>query len=180
MNRDDRNEMKVALVSDTHGYLDGRVAEAVAGCELAVHAGDVGSASVLDVLERVCGSVVAVRGNNDVPRKWPAGEADRLNTLPRLERLALPGGDLVIVHGDIFPTVRRHKRLRASFPHARAIVYGHSHRLVCDIEADPWVLNPGASGRARTYGGPSCVILDAASRGWHAAERRFPPRRRHG
>lgn len=178
MNRNDLDGMKVALVSDTHGYLDERVAEAVAGCALAVHAGDVGSGAVLDALERVCGRVVAVRGNNDVPRKWPAWETGRLKTLPRLERLSLPGGELVVVHGDAYPAVRRHKRLRASFPQARAVVYGHSHRLVCDTDADPWILNPGASGRARTYGGPSCLILQAGPDGWHAAERRFRQLRR--
>jgi uncharacterized protein len=67
----------------------------------------------------------------------------------------------------------RHARLRAAYPSARAIVYGHSHRLVVDDALTPWVLNPGAAGRARTYGGPSCLVLEANVRSWHVEIHRF-------
>lgn len=34
--------MRIALIADTHGRLDTRIAEAVRGADVLVHAGDVG------------------------------------------------------------------------------------------------------------------------------------------
>jgi putative phosphoesterase len=156
--------LRVAIVADTHGLLDERVTAEVAACALAIHAGDVGCQAVLDALQNSASEVIAVRGNNDVPRKWPADERDCLEKLPETNHIELPGGMLVVVHGDRYPARNRHAKLREKFPEARAVVYGHSHRLTIDKHARPWVLNPGAAGRARTYGGPSCLILSASAR----------------
>jgi len=54
----------VGVIADTHGLLRPEAAAAPAGSELIVHAGDVGSAEVLDTLRELA-PVVAVRGNND-------------------------------------------------------------------------------------------------------------------
>jgi len=165
----------VAIVSDTHGVLDPRIAECVGRCDYAVHAGDIGAATVLEAL-RPRLAVVAVTGNNDVASKWVEGQREVLAALPEEARLALPGGDLVAVHGHrAGAAVARHARLRRAYPDARAVVYGHSHRLSVDVDADPWVLNPGAAGRSRTYGGPSCLILRAAVRSWRVEVVRFDP-----
>ncbi|MFA7386247.1 MAG: metallophosphoesterase family protein [Thiohalobacteraceae bacterium] len=170
-----RSPVRVALLSDTHGTLDARIAAEVAACDYAVHAGDVGNAGVLAALQPRR-DLVAVRGNNDTATKWPAEDEDVLVALPTTGCLTLPGGTLAVVHGHRAGSVdRRHSRLRQQFPDARAIVYGHSHRLICDQDALPWVLNPGAAGRMRTFGGPSCLILLAAARGWRIEVRRFPP-----
>lgn len=171
-----RAALLVAVIADTHGKLDPRVAEAVARCDVAVHAGDVGAVAVLQALRPRDGQVLAVRGNNDVAAKWPHGEAEVLESLPWEASWRLPGGELVVVHGDrAGPARRRHERLRARYPDARAVVYGHSHRLSIDCQQEPWILNPGAAGRARTYGGPSCLILRAGPRRWRVEPRRFPP-----
>lgn len=167
---------RVAIVSDTHGYLDARVAAVVRDCDVAVHAGDIGGLTVLRAMRPRAGRVVAVRGNNDSARQWPAADRGALRELPDEARLDLPGGAVVIVHGDrILPASRRHARLREHYADARAVVYGHSHRLVCDCEALPWVLNPGAAGRARTFGGPSCLVLDARRDAWRVRVLRFSP-----
>jgi hypothetical protein len=165
----------VGLVADTHGHLDPRVLEALRECTLCVHAGDVGAGSLLRPLAQAAGRLVAVRGNNDVGTKWPPAELDLLAKLPTSADIHLPGGVLSVVHGDAhLPAGRRHARLRLCFPHARAIAYGHSHRLVIDAGALPWVLNPGAAGRSRTHGGPSCIILRASVDDWSAVALRFP------
>ena len=167
--------VRVAILADTHGFLDPRIAAQVGRCDFAVHAGDVGNTAVLEALQPREG-VLAVSGNNDLPAKWPPGEAGRLAGLPAEGSLELPGGRLMVVHGDrVNPVAQRHDRLRAAYPQARAIVYGHSHRLVCDLERLPWVLNPGAAGRARTYGGPSCLVLTASPRRWRLESIRFGP-----
>jgi putative phosphoesterase len=164
-NRGER--VRLAVVSDTHGSVAPEILEIVTGCDLVVHAGDVGSAQVLRALRTCVDEVLAVRGNNDIASKWPTSEVSVLNRLPQEFRLALPGGDLVVVHGhDAGAGPRRHQRLRRRYPDVRAIVYGHSHRLAFDCAENPWLLNPGAAGHTRTFGGPSCLILEAGKSAW--------------
>lgn len=175
--------VRVAILADTHGELDARIAALVATCDLAIHGGDIGQASILARLQPVLGHVLAVRGNNDVASRWPAGEQSLLVRIPEWTELELPGGWLAVIHGHQHPARDRHARLRGRFPRSRAIVYGHSHRLVLDLDACPWVLNPGAAGRARTGAGPSCLVLTADPHGWNVESYRFDlasqrPRRR--
>lgn len=159
--------IRVALVADTHGALDERIAEIVAGCDLVVHAGDIGTPRILAQLNPLSGRVIAVRGNNDTPLQWPRGSESWLRELPEQVQIDLPGGILAIEHGHrVLPASRRHERLRERHPHARAVVYGHTHRLVVDRETEPWVLNPGAAGRIRNYGAPSCLVLSAGQEHW--------------
>lgn len=166
--------IRAALLSDTHGVIDTRVVAAVSGCDIAVHAGDIGSACVLASLGPRLGIVVAIRGNNDIPDKWPRHDRDHLDLLPQGAKLDLPGGMLAVVHGDRHRSVKcRHSMLRQEFPNVRAVLYGHSHRLAIDDAAIPWVLNPGAAGKARTYGGPSCLILTASDKHWEVVAYRF-------
>jgi hypothetical protein len=166
--------VRVLLVADTHGVLDPRLAELARDCTLAVHAGDVGASDVLDALAAAAGRVLAVRGNNDVETKWRGAPAD-LIALPESVEILLPGGMLALEHGHRHPPARRHARLRAAHPGARAVLYGHSHRLLQDVVAVPWILNPGAAGRARTGGGPSCLVLDAGVGAWRVCVWQFPP-----
>lgn len=168
-----RGRLRIALVADTHGCVDMRVLRVAAACDLVVHAGDIGGGNVLDALRR-CGPVYAVRGNNDTPQKWPSGRCRMLRRLPEQVRLSLPGGVLVVLHGDrVLPARWRHEKLRRLYADARAVVYGHTHRLVCDRGTLPWILNPGAGGRARTFGGPSCLTLEVDMRRWRVRARRF-------
>jgi putative phosphoesterase len=169
--------MRVLLLADTHGVLDPRIAALSRGCDYALHAGDIGSAAVLTDLQPRH-AVVAVCGNNDTPGQWPSGDLDVLSALPERARLELPGGAITVVHGHrAGPVARRHDRLRADDGDCRLIVYGHSHRMVIDTGTQPWVINPGAAGRSRTFGGPSCVLLTARSVGWSVEARRFSPQR---
>lgn len=164
--------MRVLLLADTHGALDARIAELARDCALAVHAGDVGGSAVLDALTAAAGRVLAVRGNNDVPHKWRGSPAD-LAALPLTLQIPLPGGVLAVEHGDRHPAGQRHRRLRAAYRRASAVLYGHSHRLLDDRAAHPWLLNPGAAGRSRTGDGPSCLLLQAQAGGWQVDAWRF-------
>jgi len=169
---------RVLLVADSHGMIDPRILDLAAWSALIVHAGDLGAPSVLEELASSGRPVLAVRGNNDRPDVWRENGGEALH-LPETAEIALPGGTLAAIHGHQHnPVGSRHEQLRKRFAKARAIVYGHSHRLVCDLDRKPWVLNPGACGRTRTYGGPSCILLQAEGSTWHAEARRFPLRRR--
>ncbi len=176
-----RHQLKVALLSDTHGVLDGQVAAIIEGSDWIIHAGDIGNAGVLHHLAKLGDKVVAVRGNNDTPSRWPAEDHPILTALPYERTVALPGGELLVVHGHrANPAAQRHARLRRRYGNVRAVVYGHSHRLVEDLEAEPWVLNPGAAGHARTYGGPSCLLLHVMAERWRVEHHRFPYRSNKG
>jgi hypothetical protein len=165
---------RVLLVSDTHGHVDARIAELARQTDAVVHAGDIGDAEVLESLRPPGGRIYAVRGNNDTPQKWASGGRAVLRGLSDEVVIELPGGTLIAVHGDrVQPASQRHERLRRLYPGARAVVYGHTHRAVCDRGSTPWVLNPGAGGRVRTLGGPSCLLLSADRRGWSVRLVRF-------
>lgn len=169
--------MRVALLADTHGFLDPRVAACVGNCDVAIHAGDVGGADVLFSLQPRR-ELIAIRGNNDTPESWSAGEHHMLDTLGHEATVDLPGGRLVVIHGDDGGSLaQRHQRYRRRYSDAAAVVYGHSHRLTVDQDTTPWLLNPGAAGRTRTYGGPSCLILTCDDANWLVEAERFEKRR---
>ena len=172
---------RIALVSDTHGHLDSRIVKVVDRCRLAIHAGDIGSGAVLDTLAESDRRVAAVRGNNDVASKWDPNEHPRLDKLPWEATLSLPGGRLAVIHGHQIERVeRRHGWLRERYPDARVVVYGHTHRRCIDRSARPWIVNPGAAGRNRTFGGPSLIVIDIDADRWRLRTvhfERFVPRR---
>ena len=58
--------MKIGLVSDTHGFFDPRLTELLAGVEVILHAGDVGTREIAETLALIA-PVYAVRGNTDSP-----------------------------------------------------------------------------------------------------------------
>jgi len=168
--------VRVAILSDTHGHVCPNVLAVVAECDIGVHAGDILTARVLQELYEVVDEVHAVRGNNDVPGIWAGDELDVLRSLSEVVDVSLPGGSLVVEHGHAHGwSEPDHGKLRAAYPQARAIVYGHTHRLLIDQETEPWVLNPGAAGRIRNQGGPSCLVLHATMDAWRVEKFKFPP-----
>ena len=156
--------MKIVLISDTHGVVDNSIINFIDDADLCVHAGDLGGAHVIRQLAAIGTPMVAVRGNNDVMTKWPADDQRILQEMPFAQKIQLPGGDVYVEHGHkINPVQTRHQKLRDKYPSAKAIVYGHSHKIVNDQQVVPWVLNPGAAGRVRMFGGASCMILTIAT-----------------
>ena len=54
----------VGIISDTHGLLRSEASNRLRGCDIIIHAGDIGSPDVIDQLELVA-PVRAIRGNID-------------------------------------------------------------------------------------------------------------------
>src|SRR5213592_2798798 len=79
----------VGVISDTHGLLRPEAVAALAGVDTIVHAGDIGSAEILDALRRIA-PVIAVRGNNDRDA-WAA-------PLPEIARLEIGATRIWVVH----------------------------------------------------------------------------------
>ena len=96
--------MRIALIADTHGHIDPRIADAVRGADVLVHAGDVGDgieAAITPLAKRI----VIVQGNNDPGDSgWPESEV-----------LDLPGGKLAVIHGDQWPAKTRHRKMRERY-----------------------------------------------------------------
>ena len=60
----DTSRMKVGIISDTHEELDDQVITVINDCDIAIHAGDIGSSLILEILQPKTGHVIAVAGNN--------------------------------------------------------------------------------------------------------------------
>lgn len=168
--------VRVAIISDTHGYIDPQVIDVIRGCDQVIHAGDICGAHVLAQLNQITSRVTAVAGNNDASGLWPVEETHVVNALPMVAHVQLPGGELVVEHGHRHGMQQPdHASLRHTHARARVIVYGHTHRMLVDNDTTPWVINPGAAGQTRTRGGASCLILTAsASNPWEVEMLRFP------
>ena len=166
---------RVAIISDTHGAINQNIINVIRTCKHIIHAGDICGAHILQQLHDICPQVTAVTGNNDAVSLWPQNEAHIVDALPAIAEIELPGGTVVIEHGHKHGMHQPdHASLRASHPHARVIIYGHTHTMLVDDDSKPWVINPGAAGATRTRGGPSCLILTAsADNEWNIEMIRF-------
>jgi putative phosphoesterase len=102
--------------------------------DLIVHAGDFSEASVLAEL-RELGRVVGVHGNVD--------SAELRSELPESISLDLEGVSLAVIH-DAGPAKGRLERLRARFPDADAVIFGHSHLPLHEERDGFQIFNPGS------------------------------------
>jgi len=122
------------LISDTHGLLRPEAQQALAGVDLIIHAGDVGSPEVLEGLARIA-PVHAVRGNND--------RGGWARPLPETEVVELEGARIYVLHDvsqlDLDPAT-------AGFA---VVVAGHSHRPAVQLRRGVLYINPGSAGPRR-------------------------------
>ena len=131
----------IAVIADTHmpkgpRRLPERCIELIAQAEALIHAGDLFAGSVLAELEALCPTVHAVFGNVDEPALR--------GRLP--ERVVVEAGShrIGLIH-DAGPAKGRLARLRAAFPEADAVVFGHSHLPLHERGADGFqIFNPGS------------------------------------
>ena len=163
--------MRVGLLSDTHGLVDPGLRELFAGCDLVLHAGDVGGREVMDLLGGIA-PVRAVRGNNDLDT---FGQG-----LPESVREPLGPLEALVLHelwapGRFSPLARRALR-----EHPEIVVYGHSHRPAAEVHEGTLFLNPGSAGPRRFHLPRTAAVLEIrdrkASYALHDLERNGLPR----
>ena len=145
----------IAVISDTHmpkgrRRLPDACYEQILSAEAVIHAGDFSAASVLDELEALCPVVHAVRGNVEEPELW-----DRL---PETIEVDLGGQRVAVIH-DSGPAKGRLPRLRARFPDADAVIFGHSHLPLHESEGGFQIFNPGSPTERRRAPQPSMGLL---------------------
>lgn len=164
---------KIGVLSDTHCYIDPSVVSQLEGCDVILHAGDIGSIEVIKQLKSICDDVISVCGNNDNELQWQEHEHAELKNIPQIAEVGLSGGMITITHGDEYFSDYDiwHQELRNNFSNSKAIIYGHSHKMVCDQSDQPWVLNPGASGETRIQRhGVSCLLIHTNNENWKVEE----------
>lgn len=145
--------MKIGVISDTHGYLDPRVAELFDGVGHILHAGDIGAPSIIRELETMA-PVTAVAGNNDLGSEWREREVVRL------------GGRTFFVQHIIDPSASSGPRAKA-FESAGAdvVVFGHTHRTHAEWRGEWLFFNPGYAGQPRFRQARSVAVLELTSDG---------------
>ena len=149
--------MKIGLISDTHGYLPGKVFDLFADVECILHAGDIGDQQVLDELATIA-PVHAVSGNMD-----SAPSAAR----PIIYSMDAHGIRICMTHGHLLNPADYGKSAIEIFSELkpRVIVHGHSHRAKQETFGDVLVINPGAACKPRFHDIPSVAILDISPDG---------------
>jgi uncharacterized protein len=163
--------MQIGVVSDTHGFVDPRLVELLAGTEAILHGGDVGSEEVLDELQKIA-PVLAVRGNVD------SGSLKLPPTLKRTfeglqveihHELPVPQGELEhwadgALLGKMQPE-RREAFLKSFDEASRVVVFGHSHQPCLVTLGHTLFFNPGSAGTKR-FSLPRCFgLLEIFPRG---------------
>ncbi len=147
---------RIGVVADTHcpefaESLPHRLFGALAGVDVIVHAGDINGPETLAELSRIA-PVEAVRGDHD----------GALASLPLSRELTIEGRRIVVVHGNrtrwleepqtflwtvslgyYHPHRKLSGDLRARFPDADVIVFGHTHRPLIEWRGERLVFNPG-------------------------------------
>lgn len=151
----------IAVIADTH-MPKGRRAlpeECVARIRAAdalIHAGDFSAASVLAELRELCPTVLAVHGNVD--------DAELRRELPEELEFEVGGRTVAVVH-DSGPAKGRLERLRARFPGADAVVFGHSHLPLHEREGGFQIFNSGSPTERRRAPRPSMGLLHPTAAG---------------
>jgi uncharacterized protein len=130
----------VAVISDTHlprgtRRIPDTCVASMRSADLILHAGDFTYPEVLDELEALGPPVVAVHGNVD--------SEELKRRLPEARLVDAGGARLAMVH-DAGPARGRLERMRARFPEADAVIFGHSHIPLHEERDGFQVFNPGS------------------------------------
>jgi uncharacterized protein len=132
--------VRLAIVADTHmpkgrRELPDRCLAELAAADVIVHLGDFSAASVLERLESLGPPVVGVHGNVD--------DAEIRRRLPAEREIDLDGVRIGLTHAA-GPRQGRLGRMRARFPEADAVLFGHSHLPLHETEGAFQIFNPGS------------------------------------
>jgi uncharacterized protein len=145
----------IGVISDTHGLLRQSAAAAMRGCDLIIHAGDVGSPAILEELGAIGPPMVAVRGNIDKGR-WATKLSER-------EVVELDECRMLVLHD------RNELDVDPQAAGIRAVIAGHSHRPSIETINGVLHFNPGSAG-PRRFGLPVTVGWLTLGRGEPAAK----------
>ncbi len=132
----------VGVISDTHSLMRPEALEALQGCELIIHAGDVGRSDVLEALREIA-PVVAVRGNVD--------RRELARVLRQTAAVEVGGVWIYVIHNlqelDLDPANK-----------FGVVISGHTHQALTERREGVLYLNPGSAG-PRHFNRPVTLAL---------------------
>jgi putative phosphoesterase len=123
----------IGIISDTHGLLRSEVMEALNGCDVILHGGDINRLDIIDQLEAIA-PVYVVRGNND--KDWA-------EHIPMFLDFELAGLHIYMTH--------KKKDLPEDLSNYDLVVFGHSHKYEESRQGKTVLLNPGSCGPRRFH-----------------------------
>jgi uncharacterized protein len=134
------SDVLISVISDTHlprgaRRIPDECLDRMAAADLILHAGDFVSIEALEEIQAIGPPLAAVHGNVD------SGEVR--NRLPA-ERIVVADGVKIAMLHDAGPSRARMERMRARFPEAAALVYGHSHIPLHEEHDGFQLFNPGS------------------------------------
>ena len=146
--------MRIAVISDTHDFLDPRIPKLFAGADYIVHGGDIGAPSLVLELEQIA-PVTAVGGNTDDPGYH----------YPTLQAIELAGRKILVQHivNPHAPSEAIQARLAGE--RVDVVVFGHTHKPFCQTIGGTLYFNPGYAGKSRFGLERSVAILHCGARG---------------
>lgn len=126
--------MIIGLISDTHGLLRAEVIQNLKGCDLIIHAGDIGKYEVIDRLRQVAPLELVLRNcDRNI-------EDESIST----EKIVQIGEKKLYIIHDISKLNIDLQQEKISF-----VVYGHSHKRNIYTENGIIYINPGSVGPKR-------------------------------
>jgi len=145
---------KIAIISDSHGFLDQKIINHIKKCDELWHAGDIGNINTLDYLEKII-NIKAVYGNID-------GQKIRARC-PENLFFNCEGINVLMTHIAGKPgkyTQRVKKIIQKQKPNL--FICGHSHILLVkrDLEYNHLHINPGAIGKEGFHKYRTMIIAD--------------------
>ena len=126
-------EMKLAILSDTHGLLRPEVVDLLKTADVILHGGDINNQAIAAALGQFA-PVYFVRGNND--KAWA-------EAIPHSLTLTLEGMTFYLVHNK--------KDVPADLTGIDVVIFGHSHKYFQGEKDGILWLNPGSCGPRRFH-----------------------------
>ena len=127
---------RIGVISDTHGLARPEVLKTLEGVEHIIHAGDIGSPSVIEELCRIA-PTTAIRGNVDA--------GDWVKEFPDTAIAEFGEVMIYVIHNirnlDLDPQA-------AGFS---VVIFGHSHNPFHEMRGGVLFFNPGSAGPRRLH-----------------------------
>jgi putative phosphoesterase len=139
--------VKIGVISDTHGFLDPKIPELLAGVEHILHAGDIGD-PMIELELKFIAPVTLVVGNNDPGLSFKETEVVAL------------AGRKFLIHHIVNPRAPADKlKSRIARERPDVVVFGHTHKRFCETIGRILFFNPGYAGKPKFGTERSAAIL---------------------
>jgi uncharacterized protein len=146
--------MRIGIISDTHNFLDPKIAGLFAGVEHILHAGDIGVPRLLSELNQVA-PVTAVAGNTDEPGF----------RYPETQFVELAGVGFLVHHIVAPHQLSDAIQGRIARDKPGVVVFGHTHKPFHERLERTLFFNPGYAGKSRFGMERSVAVLNCDAKG---------------